>query len=134
MARKAPGCHERKGLSPVDITRMFPDDAAAEEWFVKNRWPTGARCPECESRNVQERPTRKPQPYRCRDCRKDFSVKTGTLMHNSKLDLQTWAMALYLFSTALKGTSSTKIHRDLGVTQKTAWFLAHRIRETWRTR
>ena len=134
MARKAPGRHERKGLSLVDITRIFPDDATAEEWFVKNRWPAGACCPKCGSLNVQERPTRKPQPYRCRDCRKDFSVKTGTLMHNSKLGLQTWAIALYLLSTGLKGTSSMKIHRDLGVTQKTAWFLAHRIRETWRAR
>ncbi len=134
MARKAPGRHERQGLSLVDITRIFPDGATAEEWFVKNRWPAGACCPECASLNVQERPTRKPQPYRCRDCRKDFSVKTGTLMHNSKLGLQTWAIALYLLSTGLKGTSSMKIHRDLGVTQKTAWFLAHRIRETWRER
>ena len=132
MARKAPGRHERKGLSLVDITRIFPDDSTAEAWFVKNRWPAGVRCPECASPNVQERPTRKPQPYRCRSCRKDFSVKTGTLMHHSKLGLQSWAIALYLLSTGLKGTSSMKLHRDLGVTQKTAWFLAHRIRETWR--
>ena len=134
MARKAPGRHERKGLSLVDITRIFPDDATAESWFVNNRWPAGVSCPQCGSRNVQQRPSRKPQPYRCRDCRKDFSVKTGTLMHNSKLGLQTWAIALYLLSTGLKGTASMKIHRDLGVTQKTAWFLAHRIRETWRER
>ena len=66
MARKAPGRHERKGLSLVDITRIFPDDATAEEWFVQNRWPAGACCPECGSLHVQERPTRKPQPYRCR--------------------------------------------------------------------
>ncbi len=118
----------------MDITRIFPDDATAEEWFVKHRWPAGACCPDCGSLNVQERPTRKPQPYRCRDCPKDFSVKTGTLMHNSKLGLQTWAIALYLLSTGLKETSSMKIHRDLGVTRKTAWFLAHRIRETWRAR
>ncbi len=118
----------------MDITRIFRDDATAEEWFVKNRWPAGACCPKCASPNVQERPTPKPQPYRCRDCRKDFSVKTGTLMHNSKLGLQTWALALYLLSTGLKGTSRMKIHRDLGVTQQTAWFLAHRIRETWRER
>ena len=84
------------------------------------RNPVGVCCPECGSLNVQERPTCKPQPYRCRDCRKDFSVKTGTLMHNSKLGLQTWAIALYLLSTGLQRTSSMKIHRDLGVTQKTA--------------
>ncbi|MXZ38883.1 MAG: IS1 family transposase [Holophagales bacterium] len=67
---------------------MFPNNATAERWFVQAQWPEGVRCPECDSHNVQERPTRKPQPYRCRDCRKDFSVKTGTLMHASNLELQ----------------------------------------------
>ena len=63
---------------------MFPDDAVAEHWFVKTRWPGGVHCPCCGSLNVQERETRKPQPYRCRDCRKDFSVKLGTLMGRVK--------------------------------------------------
>lgn len=132
MSQQAPGKSHRKGLSLVQITRMFPDDAAAERWFISVRWANGVHCPECGSKNIQERPTRKPQPYRCRDCRKDFSVKTGTLMHNSKLGLQVWAIALYLLATSLKSVSSMKLHRDLSVTQKTAWHLAHRIRETWR--
>ena len=132
MAQKAPGKHYREGLTLIELTRMFPDDAAAERWFVKTRWPDGGvHCPCCGSLNVQERKTRKPQPYRCRDCRKDFAVKLGTLMEGSKLGFQTWAMAIYLMMTGLKGTSSMKLHRDLGVTQKTAWHLAHRIRETW---
>ena len=131
MAHKASGKHYRAGITLIDLTRMFPDDAAAEHWFVKTRWPEGVHCPCCGSLNVQERETRKPQPYRCRDCRKDFSVKLGTLMEGSKLGFQTWAMAIYLMMTGLKGTSSMKLHRDLGVTQKTAWYLAHRIRETW---
>ena len=80
---------------------------------------------------MQERPTRKPQPYRCRDCRFDFSVKTGTVMQGSNLPLSKWALAAYLMTTNLKGVSSMKLHRDLGVTQKTAWFLAHRIRKAW---
>ena len=110
---------------------MFPDDETAEVWFVEQRWPDGVRCPDCESANVQVRATRKPQPFRCRDCRKDFSAKTGTLMHASKLGYRIWALAIYLMSTSLKGVSSMKLHRDLGVTQKTAWHLAHRIRESW---
>ena len=61
--------------------------------------------------------------YRCRDCRKDFSVKLGTLMEGSKLGFQKWAMAIYLMMTGIKGTSSMKLHRDLGITQKTAWHL-----------
>ena len=131
MAQKAPGKHHREGLSLVQLTRLFPSDEAAEKWFVETRWPDGVHCPRCGSLNVQERPTRKPQPYRCRDCRKDFSVKTDTLMHGSNLGLQTWVIAIYLLTTNLKGVSSMKLHRDLGVTQKTAWYLAHRIRETW---
>ncbi len=111
--------------------QRFPDNATAEQWFVETRWPSGVQCPACASDNVQARPTRKPQPYRCRSCRTDFSAKTGTLMQGSNLGFQTWVIALYLLTTGLKGTSSMKLHRDLGVTQKTAWHLAHRIRETW---
>ena len=70
-------------------------------------------------------------PYRCRSCRKFFSVKSNTVMHSSKLGCQVWALAIYLLATGIKGMSSMKLHRDLGVTQKTAWHLAHRIRETW---
>ena len=131
MAQKAPGKHYRKGISLIEITRKFPDDATAEAWFVETRWPDGVACPECESENVLTVRSRKPQPYRCRACRKHFSVKTGTLMQGSKLGLQVWAVAYYLLATGLKGTASMKLHRDLGVTQKTAWHLAHRIRETW---
>ena len=132
MSKKAPGKSFRKGLSLVEIMRMFPDNRTAEEWFIKTRWPDGIFCPACGCNDIQERPTRKPQPYRCRTCRKDFSVKTGTLMHNSKLGCQIWAVAIYLLVTGLKGVSSMKLHRDLGITQKTAWHLAHRIRETWK--
>ena len=133
MAHNAPGKHYRKGLSIKQLTRQFPDDATAERWFVQSRWPNGIACPKCGSLNIQTRRTRKPQPYRCRErqCLKDFSIKTGTLMQGSPLGFQTWAIALYLFSTGLKGTSSMKLHRDLDVTQKTAWYLAHRIREAW---
>ena len=131
MAHKAPGKAFRQGLSIKELFRMFPDDETAERWFTEIRWPEGVRCPKCESDNIQERATRKPQPYRCRSCRKDFSVKTDTLMHNSPLGCQTWAIAIYLMTTGLKGVSSMKLHRDLDVTQKTAWHLAHRIRETF---
>ena len=110
---------------------MFPDDATAEQWLTEVRWPDGVHCPKCSSDNIQERATRKPQPYRCRSCRKDFSVKTDTLMHNSPLGCQTWAIAIYLMTTGLKGVSSMKLHRDLDVAQKTAWHLSMRIRETF---
>ncbi len=126
-----PGRSERQGLSLAELFARFANDETAEAWFVEQRWPDGVRCPACGAADVQQRPTRKPQPYRCRACRYDFSVKTGTVMHASKIGYQKWAVAVYLMTTNLKGVSSMKLHRDLGVTQKTAWHMAHRIREAW---
>ena len=115
----------------VELMRMFPDDETAANWFAEQRWPDGVHCAHCESNNVQEGAKHPTMPYRCRNCRKFFSVKTNTVMHSSKLGCQVWALAIYLLATGLKGASSMKLHRDLGITQKTAWHLAHRIRETW---
>ena len=131
MSKRAPGKHYREGLSLIELTAMFSDDAKAEKWFVVNRWPDGVCCPRCNSRNVQERANRKPQPFRCRRCHKDFSVKTDTLMHSSPLPMRVWGIALYLLTTGLNGTASMKLHRDVKVSRKTAWHLAHRILETW---
>ena len=72
---------------------------------------------------------RKPMPYRCRDCRRHFSVRKGTVMQSSKLGYQKWAIGIYMMATGLKGVSSMKAYRELGVTQKTAWYLTQRIRE-----
>ena len=70
-------------------------------------------------------------PYRCAACRNYFSVRTGTVMESSRLPIRKWVFAMYLCSTNLKGVSSTKLHRDLSITQKTAWFMLNRIREAW---
>ena len=129
MALNAPGAHFREGISLIKLFEMFPDDAAAEAWFVHTRWPDGMACPKCGSVNVNEKATHPTMPFRCRDCDKRFSPKTGTVMECSKLGYQVWAIALYLMSTNLKGVSSMKLHRDLNITQKAAWHLAHRIRE-----
>ena len=133
MAHQAPGKHFRKGITFPELLKMFPDDATAETWFVQSRWPEGVTCPHCGSSNVQIGAKHPSMPYRCRekDCAKRFSTKTGTVVECSKLGYQVWAIAIFLIATNLKGISSMKLHRDLGVTQKTAWFLAHRIRETW---
>ena len=132
MANRAPGKHYRKGISLVQAVEMFADAEFTEQWFVDQRWPGGVACPRCDSSDIQ-RTTRKPQPFRCNECRMDFSVKTYSLMHSSPLPLKTWGLALYLLTTNLKGVSSMKLHRDLGVTQKTAWHLAHRIRKAWQS-
>ena len=131
MPQKAPGKAFPKGISLIDLFRMFPDDKKAEEWFIQQRWGDEIACIRCGSCNVNTKPKHKTMLYRCRDCDKQFSVKLGTVMESSKLGYQVWVIAYYLMSTGIKGVSSMKLHRDLPITQKTAWFLAHRIREAW---
>ncbi len=127
-----PGNSFRRGITLVQLMEMYPDDATAEAWFIAQRWPDGIRCPHCGSANVQEKAAHKSMPHRCRACRKRFSVRIGTPLQESKLGYRTWAMAIYLMAAGVKGTSSMRLHRDLGITQKTAWFLGHRIREAFR--
>ncbi len=111
--------------------RRFPDDDAAEAWFVSRRWPDGIVCPLCQSMNIQTDAKHPEMPYRCRECRHYFSVKTGSIMHSSKLGYQQWALALYLLTTSKKGISSADLGRKLGISRKAAWHLSHRIRDTF---
>ena len=134
MSKHAPGRSHRTGISLAELFRTFTDDAAAERWFVEKRWPNGICCHYCGSISVQTGAKHRTMPFRCRDCRKRFSVRTGTVMQSSKLGYQTWAVAIYLLTTSLKGVSSMKLHRDLNITQKSAWHLAHRLREMWQDR
>ena len=131
MARRAPGKHYRKGMTLASLFKLFPDDAAAETWFAESRWPDGPACPYCGSDNVKSGAAHNTMPYRCREkqCAKRFSVRTRTLMDSSNIPYQKWAVAIFLMTTNLKGVSSMKLHRDLGVSQKSAWFMAHRIRQ-----
>lgn len=128
MAHSAPGKHFRKGISLVKLFEMFPDNETAEQWFVESRWPEGIRCAYCDSDNVNTKASHKTMPYRCNTCKKRFSVKTNSLMHASNISYQKWVIAVYLVTTSLKGVSSMKLHRDLGITQKTAWYMLQRIR------
>lgn len=131
MAQSAPGQHYRKGISLVELLQLFPDDKTAEEWFVQSRWRDGIRCAYCDSDNVNTQCAHKTMPFRCRDCGKRFSAKTNSLMHGSNIGYQKWAIAIYLVATNLKGVSSLKLHRDLNITQKSAWYMLHRIRDAW---
>lgn len=133
MVHKAPGKAFRRGITLTQLFRRFPNDATAEGWFATQRWSDTPACPHCGSLDVQAGAAHKTMPYRCREkqCAKRFSVKTGTVMQSSNLGYQTWAVAIYLMLTSLKGVSSMKLHRDLGITQKSAWHLAHRIRRTF---
>ena len=131
--RKGPGKHYRNGISLMQVADMFATEDKATRWFERWTWPDGEiACTRCGSIDGAYRvKSGKPMPYRCRDCRKYFSLKIGTAMEGSPLPLRTWGWAIYLEMTSLKGVSSMKLYRDLGVTQKTAWFMLHRIREAF---
>ena len=129
--RTGPGKSFRKGITLIEAVQTYGDEASAEAWFIQQRWPDGIRCAHCESGDITERENRKPQPYHCRTCRRYFSVRTNSVLQASNIPLHKWALAYFLFSTNLKGVSSMKLHRDLGIGQKAAWHLAHRIRESW---
>ena len=131
MAHKAPGKADRNGISLSKLFKMFPDDPTTEAWFAKNRWGVKPACVRCGSENIKTGCQHKTMPYRCRDCDKRFSVKMGTAMEGSNIGYRDWAIAIYLVTTSLKGVSSMKLHRDLEITQKSAWHLLHRIRTTF---
>ena len=130
MTQKAPGKAHREGMTLVQLMDMFPDEAAATAWFESVIWPDGRHCPKCGSLRTGKA-SHKKMPYWCSDCRSYFSVKTGTAMQASKVPLRKWAIAIYLCLTSLKSVSSMKLQRDIGVSQPTAWFMLHRIREAW---
>ena len=92
--KSGPGKSYRRGITLIEAVKMFDTEEKAEAWFIEQRWPDGPVCPHCDSTNVATIANRKPQPYRCRDCRKHFSVKTGTLLHSSNIPLSKWAIAL----------------------------------------
>ena len=116
----------------MQLLEMFPDEETATEWFERTLWKGERCCGHCGSVNTHDVPNRKPMPYRCRDCRKYFSVRTGTPLAHSNVKLRKWAIAIYLEITSLKSISSVKLSRDIGVRQPTAWFMLHRIREAWK--
>ena len=115
-------------ISLYDFQQKFPNEAAAVAYFEERRWHGKPVCPHCGSFDVHETKGRKPMPWRCRDCKQYFSVRTGTVMEESRLPLHKWLMAAYLMSVSRKGISSYQTAKMLGVQQKTAWFLNHRIR------
>ena len=119
-------------ISLIELFGKFPDNRTAEEWFETERWGAELVCPNCGCCNTcADTPNRKPMPYRCSACKKYFSVRTGTILERSKIPLQKWAIGIFLHLSNLKGVSSMKLHRDLKITQKSAWFMLHRIRQAY---
>src|SRR5450756_1215764 len=109
----------------------FQNDDAAREHLEAIRWPEGAVCPHCGciGNTTKMNVKRRAGLYKCNDCRKQFTVTVGTVFERSHIPLHTWSQAVYLLCSSKKGMSSHQMHRMLGVTYKTAWFMSHRIRE-----
>lgn len=113
----------------------FHDEAKAFEFVEARVWPEGPVCPHCGGVDRVGRlkgKTTRPGLWKCYQCRKPFTVRIGTIFESSKIPLHVWLQALYLMAGSKKGISSNQLHRTLGVTLKTAWFMSHRIREAMR--
>ena len=114
-------------ISLFELQTLFSTETKARAFLEYARWGNKPICPICDSASVAERKARK--GYRCRDCRSDFTIKTGTIFEDSKLSLRHWLFAMYQLMTARKGVSSLQLSKEIGTTQKTAWHLLHRLRE-----
>jgi transposase-like protein len=113
---------------------IFTDADAAREHLEAQRWPNGPLCPHCGNANPNritkmEGKAHRPGLYNCMECREQFTVTVGTVFERSKIALNKWLLATFLMASSKKGMSAHQLHRMLGVTYKTAWFMAHRIRE-----
>jgi transposase-like protein len=107
--------------------KRFPDEQSATKFFEKQIWGEHPVCSNCGSINTSPRVKRK--GHRCKDCRTDFTIRTGTIFENSRIPLHKWLYSMYLLVTARKGISSLQLSKEIGVTQKSAWFLLQRLRE-----
>ena len=117
----------RSTISTFELFAMFPDAESARVYFEAARWPDGATCPACDE--AKRIGIRKGGFYRCNACLNDFTVRTGTIFERSKVPLNKWLYAMYLLVTSRKGISSLQLAKQIGVTQKTAWFILQRLRE-----
>jgi len=108
----------------------FPNEEACRKYFERIRFAKGDYCPHCKHDKIMRFSDGK--RYRCHKCRKDFTVKTGTLFGESKITMRQWFIAIYLLTTRKKGISSIELAEQVGVTQKTAWFMDHRIRASFK--
>ena len=119
-----------------DLTKpIFTDKNAARKHLERLRWANGRFCPHCgeaEKTSFVRGKKHRPGLYYCNSCKKQFTVTVGTLFERSKVPLHKWMIAYHLMAASKKGISAHQLHRMLGVTYKTAWFMAHRIREAMR--
>jgi transposase-like protein len=125
--------HVRNEAVMTDLTApIFNDEDAARAHFEAIRWPNGPVCPHCGVENeatLVKGKSHRPGMYQCNACREPFTVKVGSVMESSHIPMHKWALGFHLMAASKKGMSAQQLHRMLGITYKSAWFMAHRIRE-----
>lgn len=117
----------RSTISTFKLFELFPNEESARKYLEGRLWPNGVTCPECGS--GERITTRKDGYYRCNACKFDFTVRTGTIFERSHVPLHKWLYAMYLLVTARNCISSMQLAKEIGITQKSAWFVLHRLRE-----
>jgi transposase-like protein len=139
MPAKNPPHGDDRDLNLATLADLFTNEDAAGAFVERRVWPDGPVCPHCESREVSKLTARagskkpvRPGVYKCRTCRKQFTVRIGTIFEDSKLPFTKWLVTMHLMTSSKKGVSSLQISRELGITVKSAWFMTHRIREAMR--
>ena len=115
-------------ISTFELFSMIPDAESARQYIEKRRWPEGVICPKCQAK-AERITVRVEGYYRCNACDLDFTIRTNTIFERSHIPLHKWLYAMYLLVTARKGISSLQLSKELGITQKSAWFMLQRIRE-----
>jgi transposase-like protein len=116
-------------ISTFELFAMFPDQETARTYLEGLLWPNGPTCPVCGLGERVTVRTGKPGFYQCGQCKEDFTVRTGTIFERSHVPLHKWIYAMYLLMTARKGISSLQLSKEIGITQKSAWFVLGRLRE-----
>jgi len=136
MPKKAPSSGTDKDLNLATLSELFVHEKNAREFVESKRWPNGPICPHCDCKEVYQLTPKldskspvRPGVYKCKKCRQQFTVRIGSIFEESKIPLRKWLMAIHLMTSSKKGISSHQIAREVGITQKSAWFLDHRIRE-----
>jgi transposase-like protein len=124
--------NEVKTLS--DAIRYFADEQVCIETVAAMRWPNGPVCPKCQSGDIRQHFLKTQKRFQCRDCGKQYSVKVNTIFEDSALKLDKWLTVMWLLANCKNGVSSYEIARSVGVTQKSAWFMLHRIREAMKNK
>ena len=117
-------------ISTFELIQMFPDNECARQYIEKRRWNEKPVCPKCNSsQKITTRQGNRTGFYVCKSCKKEFTVRTGTIFERSHIGLHKWIYAIYMVVTSRKGISSLQLSKEIGITQKSAWFMLQRIRE-----